>query len=95
MPEVNVRDKRRPDFFPWYQEFDGSPKSTLEHSLSVLLPLESQRHKCSLRVPVLHLQNSGSRTVYTKLVLGLPQSPTAHQEPPSHLDHLGAIKLKE
>jgi hypothetical protein len=33
--------------------------------------------------------------VYTKLVLRLPQSPRAHQEPPSHLDHLGSIKLQE
>jgi hypothetical protein len=33
--------------------------------------------------------------VYTKLVLRLPQSPRAHQEPPSHLDHLGAVKLQE
>jgi hypothetical protein len=33
--------------------------------------------------------------MYTKLVLGLPQSPRAHQEPPSHLDRLGAVKLQE
>jgi hypothetical protein len=60
-----------------------------------LLPLESPRHKCSLRVPVLHLRNGGSRTVYTKLVLRLPQSPRAHQEPSKHRDHLGAVKLQE
>jgi hypothetical protein len=33
--------------------------------------------------------------VYTKLVLRLPQSPRAHQEPPSHLDCLGAVKLQD
>jgi hypothetical protein len=36
----------------------------------VLLPLKLPRLKCSLRVPVLHLRNGGSRTVYTKFFLG-------------------------
>jgi hypothetical protein len=27
--------------------------------------------------------------------LRLPQSPRAHQEPPKHQDHLGAVKLQE
>jgi hypothetical protein len=83
------------EFFPWYREVDASPYSTLEHSLSVLLPLKSPRLKCSLRVPVLHLRNGGSRTVYTKLFLRLPQSPRAHEDPPKHQDRLGAIKLRE
>jgi hypothetical protein len=59
------------------------------------LTLESPRLKCSLRVLVLHLRNGGSRTVYTKLVLRLPQSSRAHKEPSKHQDRLGAVKLQE
>jgi hypothetical protein len=62
---------------------------------NILLPLKSPRLKCSLRVPILHLRNCGSRTLYTKLFLRLPQSPRAHQEPPKHQDRPGAVKLQE
>src|SRR6185312_3724223 len=42
----------------------------------------------------LHLRNGELHTVYNLLVLGLPQTPRAHQEPPDHQDRLGAVKTK-
>jgi hypothetical protein len=58
-----------------------------------IAPLKSPRLKCSLRILVLHLRNGGSRTVYTKNFMRLPQSPRAHQEPTKHQDRLEAVNL--
>ena len=46
-------------------------------------------------MPFLHLRNGELHTVYNLLVLGLPQTPRAHQEPPDHQDRLGAVKHQE
>ena len=44
---------------------------------------------------LLHLRNGELHTVYNLLILGLPQTPKAHQEPPDHRDRLGAVKHQE
>ena len=43
----------------------------------------------------LHLRNGELHTVYNLLVLGLLQTPRAHQEPPDHRDRLGTVKHQE
>ena len=44
---------------------------------------------------LLHLRNGELHTVYKFLLLGLPQTLRAHQEPLDHQDRLDAIKHQE
>ena len=44
---------------------------------------------------LLHLRNDELHTVYKLLVLGLPQTPKAHKEPPDYQDRLRAVKHQE
>ena len=44
---------------------------------------------------LLYLRNGELHTVYNPQVLGLPQTPRAHQEPPDHQDRLGDVKHQE